>query len=247
MSLTDELSKLHEVQKIDFQIYQREQAIKNMDDGNRLKQFAIDLLKRHDIATAELHKAEAAQRDRELALKSLEQKRATVHEKLYSGRVNNPKELGDLQKDEEMLDAQISELEGTVLELMEQTENARAIAVKLAGELTTAKRRWKDTVTRCQEETARLQKELAELRPKRVTTAAEVDKPLLRRYDEIRQRREGVGMVATGNDSCPACHVKLNPQVLSSLREGVEMTQCESCTRILLWITPRSMTDESEA
>ena len=237
MALADELRKLLEVQKIDAQIYQREQAIKALDSGALQKQKALGLMQQHDAAKVALQAAETALRDRELALKSNEQKRAVVHEKLYSGRVNNPKELGDLQKDEEMMDAQIGQLEEVVLELMDQAETARTTETKLLGEFETAKHKWQETVAHTQAETARLQQEIAARRPEREQRAAQIDnKPLLRRYDEIRQRREGVGLVATANDFCPACNMKLTPQVLLLLREGEELTLCDNCARLLLWL-----------
>ncbi|MHB9130913.1 MAG: zinc ribbon domain-containing protein [Armatimonadota bacterium] len=237
MALTDELKKLHELQKIDSEIYQREQTLKALDSGETLKQEAIALLKRHDAAVAALQKAEAAQRNSELELKGIESKRATVHEKLYSGRVNNPKELGDLQKDEEMLDTQIGSLEEKLLELMDVVTAAKTVQTTLAGELSAAKRRWQQTVAHTQAETARLQQELTALRPERQRLAALVtDKMLLSRYDGIRQRHAGIGLAVTQNNLCPACHVTLNSQVLLRLHEGVELTVCENCGRLLAWL-----------
>lgn len=236
MVLIDELAKLHEVQKIDYPIYQREQAIKALDSGETSKQGAISLIKQLDAATAARQKLEADQRDRELALKTVEGKRDAVHEKLYSGRITNPKELGDLQQEEEMFNEQIDGLEGPLLELMDAVEHAKTVEATLTGQLTAAKRRWKDTVAHTQSETARLQQEIAALRPERERLAAAVDKILLRRYDDIRQRRDGIGLAVTGNDTCPACHIKLNPTILQALRSGEDLTLCENCGRILAWL-----------
>ncbi|HEY3418676.1 MAG TPA: hypothetical protein VGM23_17505, partial [Armatimonadota bacterium] len=82
MDLAAELEKLYALQEVDTQIYQREQALKTLDPGDAQKQAAIDLLKRHDTAQTALTKAEAAQKNRELELKSVEKKRADNHEKL---------------------------------------------------------------------------------------------------------------------------------------------------------------------
>lgn len=235
MTLADELAKLHEVQKVDYQIYQREQALKALDTGDALKQHAIDVMKRHDMAVAALQKVEAEQRDAELALKTLESKKAAVHQKLYSGKITNPRELADLEKDEEMLAEQVSRQEEVLLELMDRTEAAQAQASALAEELEKAKRKWKDTVTHTQSETARLQKELAVLRPERDRLAAQVEKPLLRRYDEIRASRSGIGLAVTANDICSVCRVKLTPQTVARLREGEELIFCDNCGRLLAW------------
>lgn len=233
VTLVDELAKLHDLQKIDTHIYQREQALKALDNGETLKQQAINLMRRYDIAAAALRKQETDQRDAELALKSLETKKATVHEKLYSGRVTNPKELGDLEKDEVMIAGQVGHQEEVLLELMDRAEAAKTQESALAAELNAAKRKFNETRTHLQTETARLQKEIADLRPQRERLAALVEKPLLRRYDEIRKSREGIGMAVTNSDICPICHVKLTPQTLLNLREGEEVTLCDNCGRIL--------------
>lgn len=248
MALDDELVKLHRVQKIDTQIYQREQAIKALDSGAQLKQKAIGLMQQYDAAKDKLQKAEAALRNRELELKTLEQKRAVVHEKLYSGRITNPKELGDLQKDEEMMDAQVGNVEEVVLELMEQAEDARTTEAGLHGEFDAAKRKWQEVTARTQAETTRLQQEIAALRPQREQHAALIEKPLLRRYDEIRQRREGIGLAVTASDICPACHMKITPQIMERLREGEDLTFCQSCACILFLLrnTPRVEQSDEE-
>lgn len=235
MILVDELAKLHEVQKVDYQIYQREQAIKALDSGEKQKQQAIELLKRHDATVAEHKRLNAELRKGELELKSVEEKRDEVHERLYSGRVTNPKELGDMQQEEEQLNEKIGIIEEPLLELMDRIEQITTVETTLAGELSAAKRRWKDTVTHTQAETARLQHEITALRPERERLAANVEKSLLRRYDDIRKNREGIGLAVTANDLCPACHIKLNARVLQSLRAGEELTLCENCGRILAW------------
>ncbi len=233
MSLHDELAKLRDLQKVDTQIYQREQALKALDSGDALKQEAIALLKRHDAVEAALRKAEGTQRDHELALKSLEEKRKAVNDKLYGGRITNPKELGDLQKDEEMIAHQISTLEDVLLEAMDAAETARAEEAEIGKALALAKRRWQETVAHTKAETERLTKEIAALKPERDRLAALVDKSLLRRYDEIRRHSQGIGLAITDSGICSACHITLNREIMDRMVEGFEVVLCENCGRIL--------------
>lgn len=235
MALVDELTKLHALQQVDTQIYQREQTLKALDTGEKLKQEAIALLKAHDAAQAALRKADGTLIDANLALKSLEDKRKAVHDKLYSGKVTNPKELADLERDEQMIDGQISRAEEVALERMDEAEAARTTDSDVAARLSVAKRSWQQTVAHFQAEAKRLQGELAVLRPQRQTRAAVVDKPLLRRYDDIRQRREGIGMAVTGNDTCPICHIKLDANIMMQIKLGEVIMQCENCGCILMW------------
>ncbi len=236
MALREDLLQLHELQKVDYQLYLREQALKGLDSGESLKALAVAVFKRFEIAQAEERKAEGAQRDRELELKGVEDKRAQVHEKLYSGRITNPKELGDLQKEEELLDEHIGHLEEAVLALMEVSEAAQAKMAALTAELESAKRRWKELVARTQAETTRLQAEIAVLKPERARLAVLVESSLLRHYDDIRSRRQGIGLAVTGNESCPPCQVRLPPHTLARMKGSEELTHCDNCGRILLWV-----------
>ncbi len=111
-----------------------------------------------------------------------------------------------------MMDAQVSQVEEVVLELMEQAEDARTTEARLHGEFDAAKRKWQEVMAHTQAETARLQQEIAVLRPQREQHRGAVEKPMFRRYDEIRQRHEGIGLAVTASDICPACHMKLTPQ-----------------------------------
>ncbi len=233
MSLHDELAKLRDLQQVDTQIYQREQARQALDSGDALKQEAIALLKQHDAAAAALRTAEGTQRDHELALKGLEEKRKAVNAKLYGGRITNPKELGDLQKDEEMIAGQISHLEDVLLEAMEVAERARAEEAEIGTALARAKRRWQETVAHTKAETARLTQEIAALQPERDRLAARMDQSLLRRYDEIRRHSQGIGLAVTDSGICSACHITLNRELMDRMVEGVDVVLCENCGRIL--------------
>jgi predicted nucleic acid-binding Zn-ribbon protein len=234
VTLVEELAKLRDLQKVDFQVYQREQALKALDSGETLKQEAIVLLKRHDAAVAALHKAEAEQRDRELELKSLEEKKLSVHNKLYSGKVTNPKELDALQKDEGMIGGQIGHVEDVLLEIMEKVEAAREEEATSGKLLAIAKRKWQETVARTKAETERLNGELATLRPERTRLAALLtDRGLLRRYDEIRTHSHGIGLAVTDNGICSACHMTLAPNLIDAMSDGYDVVTCENCGRIL--------------
>lgn len=235
MSLRDELLKLHEVQLLDYQIYQREQQIIALDSGEELKQQAIVLLKRQDELAKALSKTQAKLKDADLAMKSLEAKRDAVHKKLFSGTVSSPKELGDLQKDEDMLKVQVGNAEEVTLGVMDEVETLSGQMADVTEKLTTAKTRWQRVVAHTQAETKRLKAEIAALQPPRAAAATEVEKMLLRRYDELRTRHQGIGMAVTGNNMCPACHMTLTAQTMENMREGEIITSCDNCGRILAW------------
>ena len=119
------------------------------------------------------------------------------------------------------------------MEAMDAAETARAEEARLGEALAKAKRRWQETVARTKAETERLTKEIGALKPERDRLAADIPKPLLRRYDDIRQHREGIGLAATSSGICSACHIKLSPDAIERMIEGVDIILCVNCGRIL--------------
>jgi len=58
---------------------------------------------------------------------------------------------------------------------------------------------------------------------------------LLRRYDSIREKRLGVGLVPAAEGGCSGCNMKLPPQLYNILQRADTIEQCPSCQRIVFW------------
>lgn len=82
-------------------------------------------------------------------------------------------------------------------------------------------------------------KELEEAKAKKIAKREEllptVDKAILRKYDFIRSKRAGVGIVRVTAGSCQGCYMQLPPQLYNVLHRGDSLEQCPSCSRIVIW------------
>ncbi len=54
-------------------------------------------------------------------------------------------------------------------------------------------------------------------------------------FARLMEKKGGLGIVAVINNSCSACHVKVRPAALQTLKAGREIVHCDSCKRILYW------------
>ncbi len=68
----------------------------------------------------------------------------------------------------------------------------------------------------------------------REDVAAKLPRNLVRRYDQIRERR-GSGVAFAEEGHCLACRIALAPQMFIELQRGEELLQCPSCVRILIY------------
>jgi len=173
--------------------------------------------------------------DRDLELKTLEEKKAKFERDLYGGAVRNPRQLSDLQSEVAMLTREIGKVEDRILEVMESLETERADIQRRESELEDLGERLR--VVRAKHETTegRLQHDIAELQAKRQERASQVRGQLLKRYEQIRARQANLGLVKLTGTTCPGCRITLPSETIKGLKAGRQDLTCENCGRLLFW------------
>ncbi len=58
---------------------------------------------------------------------------------------------------------------------------------------------------------------------------------LLRRYEMIKGRRNGIAVVSARNSICSGCNMNLPPQLYNELQRSEELICCPNCNRIIYW------------
>jgi CheY-like chemotaxis protein len=74
-----------------------------------------------------------------------------------------------------------------------------------------------------------------------------IDPKLLTKYDGIRKKRAGIGLVLVEDGTCQGCHIQLPPQLYNELQRGNTFECCPSCNRILFWRPLAERTTEDQA
>ncbi len=80
-----------------------------------------------------------------------------------------------------------------------------------------------------------LEQRLKGLEEQRKKLRKGVSAPLLKRYEFIRQRRNGTATAQVQDGVCFGCHMNILPQQFIDLQKGEEILQCPHCQRILYW------------
>jgi predicted nucleic acid-binding Zn-ribbon protein len=185
--------------------------------------------KRLATGRAQLH-------DGELQAQTLDAKIKSLEERLYSGRVTNPKELDGMEKDLQMHQRQRRALEDKLLELMENVEQAQARVEEAARALqqieTTRARELEHLARERDALTARLAELNAVREETRARLAAHAD--TLRLYDHLRQTKAGRAVVQVKREACGACGFAIPTALIQRVREGNTLVLCSGCGRILV-------------
>lgn len=128
---------------------------------------------------------------------------------------------------------EVDELETKELELMEEMDGLRAS--QKAAEAARAK-----TLVLVEEELAaigtrreRLEAERAELTAERGRLAADVPEDLMPLYERLMKTKSGMAVAPVVDGKCGGCHMKLIASTVVAVHNGMEITRCEDCGRIL--------------
>ncbi len=183
---------------------------------------------------AELARQHTRRQDLELETRSLEAKIASVEELLYSGRVTNPKELTDLQKDAAALRRQRSALDEKSLQVMAAIEENEAAIQEAQATLTTLETDWTARQRDLLQERADLEAHLAQLEHARAGHLPGLPAGDLACYESLRQSKNGLAIATVENDSCAVCGVELSEHTLALLLLDETLVFCNNCGRILV-------------
>ena len=233
--MNEQLSILCELQETDTEIARHREALDTLDTGTQVEEEIGGV----ESELVELREKQAAieheNLDRELELKTLQDKKERFHGQLYSGKVSNLGQLSDLHQEVEMLAREIRKIEDHVLDLMETLESQRAeIAARdtrlgeLKGDLESVRSRYEDR-------SARLRSELEELESQRGEFASRVGTQLLKRYEQIRARMGNLGLVRVTGTTCLGCRIALPSDTIKAMKAGRPGPTCDNCGRMLAW------------
>lgn len=195
-----------------------------------------------DLVRAETEVGDLAREQRRLEgdVDQVRSRAARDQQRMQSGAVP-AKELESLQHEVESLARRQSDLEDSVLELMERREEAEARlgALRADAERLTAER---DTAAAARDAAyAEIDAEAAVHTGRRAELAAGLPDDLRTLYEKVRASAGGVGAAPLRHRRCEGCRLELAGSELRAARAAAptEVLRCENCRRILVR-TPES-------
>jgi uncharacterized protein len=227
------VSLLWHLQATDNELDDKTKRTREVDDALASDPNLVAARSIYDDTQRRLSASRAQLHDRELEAKTLETKIKGIEERLYSGRVTNPKELDGMEKDLQMHKRQRGALDDKLLELMDAVEQAQKHEDETARILKqTDTSRARDLEQLAAERDA-LSARLAELTAEREQTRAALTADALGTYDHLRKIKAGRAVVQVKRDACSACGVSTPTGLAHRVREGNEIVLCPGCGRIL--------------
>ncbi len=231
--------RLLDLQHVDTRIRQLRYRRAHLPEQKALDDRAelLDRVSAELSATRErLARLEREQRRHERELETVETRYGVETQRKYSGAITSQKELAALDGELSSMEQRRSDLEDTLLEIMEQREETESLVaaltereVELADEVTAA------TAVRDKSE-VEVDEELVRQVAERETIAADLPAPILKYYDDVRTRKGGLGVAELQGRSCAGCRLELTASEMQEVKQLVDrgLARCEQCGRILV-------------
>jgi predicted nucleic acid-binding Zn-ribbon protein len=89
--------------------------------------------------------------------------------------------------------------------------------------------------------------EMEQIRGARGSITGRLQPAVLKKYEYIRARRDGIGLVVLAEGTCQGCHMQLPAQMYNELQRGDRIEVCPSCQRILFFERLAQRTTEDQA
>lgn len=228
------VSLLAELQLLDTRT--DENAATRQAMQQRLIESSDIIAGRAEIARAEqnLNDLRTSLRNLELQVNGLDEKIKQIEQRLYGGRVSNPKELQGLDQDERQLKKHKFDLEDQVLDLMTRIDSAEKNVQESRGTLTRNSEQWAKQAEQARTAIQGLDSSDASLEHKRQTLRKQIKPDDLRVYDDLRRSKRGRAVSLIKGTSCSACGFAVPSGLISRAKLGEELVFCVNCGRILV-------------
>ena len=227
------VSLLWHLQTTDAEIDDKTRRAREVEDALVSDPNLVAARSAHDDTQKRLSVSRAQLHDRELEAKTLDTKIEGIEERLYSGRVTNPKELDGMEKDLQMHKRQRATLDDELLELMDAAEQAQKHADETARALEQTDTSRAHDLEQLAADRDALTARLVELNGEREQTRSALTADALGTYDHLRKTKAGRAVVQVKRDACGACGVGTPTGLAHRVREGNEIVLCPGCGRIL--------------
>ncbi|MEE8318802.1 MAG: C4-type zinc ribbon domain-containing protein, partial [Dehalococcoidales bacterium] len=223
--------QLYQLQEVDLEIESDEKALNGIVVRLGDNRVILEAQGRLTSAEQQLDELRKRQRAAERETEDLAVKLATEEGKLYGGRIQNPKELANLQHEVELIKEKRSRLDDGVLAVMDEVERAENGLAAAAAALQKLEAAWNKEQQVLTAEAAALRGKLADLTQKRQSLSAGIDTPVVGVYDKLRKQK-GQAVVRVEQGICRGCRISLPSSDMQQVRSG-NLVHCSSCGRIL--------------
>ncbi len=230
-----ELKKLVDLQELDQAIQEVTQGQNKLPEDLQAEAEVLEELKaEHAALLTALEDLKSQRRETETEMADMEAGIKKSRQRLMEIKSNI--EYKAMLKEIAFKEDQRDQKETRILELMDLMEAKNQVIAAQEKKTQEQQAFLAQQEVELKVQMEKLKAQLAVLEDQRKKLRKGLPAALLKRYEFIRQRRNGTAIAPVREGVCHGCHMNILPQQFIDLQKGVEILQCPHCQRILYWL-----------
>ncbi len=235
--MNEHITQLVDLQAIDLQIDQIDSAVKS--EQNRLDDRISALAERENTINELQEKMASHVKERRILEDEVSDKMNHVRERQSKMmQVQTGREQTALLKEIEDAKKSVKENEEKIISLMEEIEKLDAQVGEERNLLKGEKQLVAEETEKVGTNIAKINKGKKSKDTGRKRQAKQIKENTLRKYNTLRDRRNGLAVVNVVDGVCQGCFMAIPPQQFNMLLKGDMMFDCPTCQRIMYYVPP---------
>lgn len=226
------VGQLYRLQQIDSERDEKSRRLAEIEQSLDVSDEVVAAREGAAEAERQMHETKASMRALELEVGTLDARLKANQERMYGGKVRNPKELSGLLDEAKSLKRHRSELEDSELELMLLAETQEAEVAERGARLRQIEADWQEQHAVLLAEKEDLVARLGDLEELRSEVRSRIVRADLAMYDDLRSRLGGVAVALLRHGMCQMCGVDVPTAEALAVERGAAHF-CPVCNRLL--------------
>lgn len=231
-ALKEEILNLQTLQAVDLRIIELTQAIQKSNEEVVNRQADIEERKTAiDAMQSRLEVLEQRHRELEALIEDDVARIKDRQAKLMNVQTN--REYQSLLRETEDAKKGNKQREEEVMKVMEEVETLKG---RMAEETNVCEAKEKLLAEEQQEvdkNASKVRAQIGDIEKEREQKASSIPTAILKKYDQLREKRNGIAVVGVKNGVCFGCHMNIPPQMYNDLMRNDRLLFCPSCHRII--------------
>ena len=230
--LRDQLKLLEDLQKVDLELHETEQILSALPE--KIRSMKEDVARVETLLDAERARLEDVRLYKEGREEELRQDQDALGKtKAKLSQIRTSKEYMAVQREFDANKKMIGERDEEVSKLKAAIEETQESIAKHEAELEELRTHIAEEEQQTQARIQELEAQVAGTRQERERMADQIEIRLVRKYDQIRRKRQGLAVAPADDGVCSGCHMQLPPQLYNTLHLGGSIEHCPTCRRIV--------------
>jgi hypothetical protein len=224
------------LQEIDLEIDNlqvREEKLPEKDSLKELESELKSLQLKLEKSQSVLDKAKKIQRKIEGEIELLNNKIKREQDKLYSGRITNPKELNSIQREISALKGKLDDKETELLEQIEKVDQVLDEHHSLTERRKELEQEMEEVSKRAETLLKQIKARKVELSTEREALISKIPEEVLKHYHKLREKSP-LAVAILEDTVCSGCRVEVPAEDIDRMKKSEKLWHCPNCGRILV-------------